>query len=157
MALVSRSLLLLLICSFLVYIQFYSSSPSTNSLMMLLSSPKYTVSRCSSRHCRFVKGSHLRLFTRSYLSHNKYLLFLLLLLCANVEVNPSPPDNIVKCIYSSTEESGLMLQCHLCSCWLHNECVNVPAHVADNFPFICLLCIKSSLSLIPPWSQKSLI
>ena len=41
-----------------------------------------------------------------------------------------------------------MLQCEQCSCWLHNECVNVPAHVADNFPFICPLCIKSSLSFI---------
>ena len=35
-----------------------------------------------------------------------------------------------------------------CSCWLHNECVNIPAHVADKFPFICPLCIKSFLSLI---------
>ena len=35
-----------------------------------------------------------------------------------------------------------------CSCWLHNECVNIPAHVADKFPFIYPLCIKSSLSLI---------
>ena len=87
-------------------------------------------------------------FTQSYLSHNKSLLLLLLLLCGNVKVNPGPPDDIVKCVCSSTEESGLMLQCEQCSCWLHNECVNVPAHVADNYPFICPLCIKSSLSLI---------
>ena len=41
-----------------------------------------------------------------------------------------------------------MLQCEQCSCWLHIECVNVPAHVADNCPFICPLCIMSSISLI---------
>ena len=144
MALVSRCLLLLLILSFLVYIWFYSSSPSTNSLMIPSSSPKYTISR----HFRFVKGSHLRFSTQSYLSHNKSLLLLLLLLCGDVEINPGPPGDIVNCVCSSTEESGLMLQCDQCSCWLHNECVNVPAHIGDNFPFICPLCIKSSLSLI---------
>ena len=124
-------------------------SPSTNPLVIPSSSPKYTVSR----HFRFVKSSHLRFFTPSYLSHNRSLLLLHLLLCGDVEVNPGPPDDIVKCVCSSSEESGLMLQCEQCSCWLHNECVNIPAHVADNFPFICPLCIKSSLSLI--FSPKS--
>ena len=148
LALMSRSLLLLLACSLIVYNRFYSSSPSTNFLMIPSSSLNYTISRHSSRHFRFVKGSHLRFFTQSYLSHNKPLLLLLLLLCGDVEVNPDPPDDIVKCVCSSIEESGLMLQCEQCSCWLHNECVNVPVHVADNFPFICPLCVKSSLSLI---------
>ena len=41
-----------------------------------------------------------------------------------------------------------MLQCEQCSCWLHIDWLNVPAHVADNFPFTCPLCIMSSLSLI---------
>ena len=148
MALVSRSLLLPPTCSFIVYNRFYSSSPSTNFLMIPSSSPNYTISRRSSRHFRFVKSSHQRFFTRSYLSHNKPLLLLLLLLCGDVEVNPGPPDDIVKCVCSSTEESGLMLQCEQCSCWLHNKCVNVLAHVADNFPFIspsvsCLLFLSS--------------
>ena len=39
MALMSRSLLLLLTCSLIVYNRFYSSSPSTNFLMIPLSSP----------------------------------------------------------------------------------------------------------------------
>ena len=98
MALMSRSLLLLLTCSFLVYIQFYSSSSSTNFLMISSSSPNYTVSHRSSHHFHFVKGSHLRFFTRSYLSHNKSLFLLLLLLSGDVEINPGPPDDIVKCI-----------------------------------------------------------
>ena len=59
MALVSRSLLLLLTCSFIVYNRFYSSSPSTNFLMIPSSSPNYTISRRSSHHFRFVKSSHL--------------------------------------------------------------------------------------------------
>ena len=133
MALVSRSLLLLLTCSLIVYNWFHSSSLSTNFLMVPSSSPNYTISRRSSRHFHFVKNSHLRFFIRSYLSHNKPLLLLLLLLCGDVEVNPGPPDDIVKCVCSSTEESGLMLQCEQCSCWLQIECVNVPAHVADNY------------------------
>ena len=144
MALVSRSLLLLLTCSFIVYNRFYFSSPSTNFLMIPSSSPNYTISR----RFRFVKSSHLRFFTRSYLSHNKPLLLLLLLLCGDVEVNPGSPDDSVECVCSSTEQSGLMLQCEQCSCWLYNKCMNVLAHVADNFPFIspsvsCLLFLSS--------------
>ena len=133
MALVLRSLLLLLTSSCLVYNRFYFSSLSTNFLTIPPSSPNYIISRLFCRHFRFVKSSHLRFFTRSYLSHNKSLLLLLLLLCGDVEVNSGPPDDIVKCVCSSTEESGLMLQCELCSCWLHNKCVNVPAQQSSYF------------------------
>ena len=76
------------------------------------------------------------------------LLLLLLLLCGDFEVDPVLLMILSSVCCLSTEKSGLALQCEQCSCWLHNECVNVPAHVVDNFPFICPLCIKSSLSFL---------
>ena len=47
------------------------------------------------------------------------------------------------------EESGLMLQCESCLSWSHCKCVNVLPQVAEKFPFICPLCIKSIFSLVP--------
>ena len=47
------------------------------------------------------------------------------------------------------QESGLMFQCESCLSWSHCKCVNVLPQVAEKFPFICPLCIKSIFSLVP--------
>lgn len=39
--------------------------------------------------------------------------FLLVLLSGDVETSSGSPNDEVKCVYSSSEESGLMLQCNL--------------------------------------------
>ena len=117
--------------------------------MIPSSSPNYTISRRSSRHFRFVKSSHQRFFTRSYHSHNKPLLLLFLLLCCYVEVNPGPSDDIVKCVYVlQLKNQALCYNVNNVLVGCTTNVWNVPAHVADNFPFICPLWIKSSLSLI---------
>ena len=41
-----------------------------------------------------------------------------------------------------------MLECELCQNWLHCVCVGIPSHSAENYPFVCPMCMKSSMSLI---------
>ena len=66
-----------------------------------------------------------------------------------MESNPGPANDSVKCVCSFCDESGLMLQCEMCSNRSHCECVKVSPVTADNLPYICLsFCITSYLSLI---------
>ena len=92
---------------------------------------KYNV---SSRHKQYFKS----------LSHAHHIC-LLILLSVDIELNP---DDEVKCVCESSDESGLMLQCDSYFCWSHSECVGVSSHVANNYPFICPFCIKSIFSLV---------
>ena len=62
----------------------------------------------------------------------------------------SPP--VVKCVCSVTADSGYMIECESCSCWLHCKCVNISSSVASTFPFICPFCIKSSIIQLPSLS-----
>ena len=101
-----------------------------------ISRPFYMKYKVSSRHKQYFKS----------LSHAHHIC-LLILLSVDIELNP---DDEVKCVCESSDESGLMLQCDSCSesCWSHSECVGVSSHVANNYPFICPFCIKSIFSLV---------
>ena len=99
-----------------------------------ISRPFYMKYNVSSRHKQYFKS----------LSHAHHIC-LLILLSVDIELNP---DDEVKCVCESSDESGLMLQCDSYFCWSHSECVGVSSHVANNYPFICPFCIKSIFSLV---------
>ena len=78
------------------------------------------------------------------------VLFLLLLLCGDVEVNPGPAPpmqvvGIVKCVCSSSKDVGSMVQCDTCNNWSHCKCVHITASHAPSYPFVCPHCVKSSV------------
>ena len=103
------------------------------------------------RHQKFSpKTKHAHLFIRTSHTDSSLLtlLLLVLLLSGDIKSNPGPPNDTVKCVCSSCDESGLMLQCEMCSNWSHCECVNVSSVIAGNLPYVCPFCIKSHLLLV---------
>ena len=76
-----------------------------------------------------------------------FCLLLILILSGDIELNPSPED-VVKSVCESREDSGHMIACDSCSCWSHSSCVNIAPTVADKYPFLCPFCIKSSFLFI---------
>ena len=103
------------------------------------------------RHHRFSpksKHAHPPIRASSTDSSLLTLLLLLLLLSGDIESNPGPPNDTVKCVCSSCDESGLMFQCEMCSNWSYCECVKISPAIADNLPYVCPFCIKSHLLLV---------
>ena len=86
-----------------------------------------------------------------------FCLLLILILSGDIELNPCPED-VVKCVCESREDSGHMIACDSCSCWSHSSCVNITPTVADKYSFLCSSCIKSSfLSISTLCSEISLL
>ena len=54
----------------------------------------------------------------------------------------------VRCVCSSTVDSGHMIECERCTMWCHSKCVSVAASSASTFPFICPFCVKSVFSML---------
>ena len=77
-------------------------------------------------------------------------LLLILILSGDIELNPGPED-VVKCVCKSREDSGHMIACDSCLCWSHTSCVNIAPTVADKYPFLCpfLYQIKSLIHFNP--------
>ena len=66
--------------------------------------------------------------------------------CGDVQLNPGPSDDEVKCASSSNKESGQKLQCEQCLHWLHCKCVNMSSSVAKTYPYTCPFCVKSAIT-----------
>ena len=77
------------------------------------------------------------------------LLLLLLLLSGDIESNRGAPSDTIKCVCSSSDESGLMLQCEMCFNCSHCECVKVSLVIAGHLPYVCPFCIKSQRDFTP--------
>ena len=81
-------------------------------------------------------------------SKQQFIFAVMFLLCGDVECNPGPVSDVVKCVCLSWEDVGRMIQCDLCDKWCHCKCVLVPASVSSTYPFVCPHCIKSSIVTI---------
>ena len=101
------------------------------------------------RHSRFMKTQYRAHFLpfSGFQRRGTNIGLLLLLLCGDIELNPGPDDE-VKCVCSSSEEFGQMLQCELCSHWLHCKCINISPSVAETYPYTCPFCIKNSITML---------
>ena len=54
----------------------------------------------------------------------------------------------------SSEDSGRMLECEVCSCWSHCECVSLTVALAPIFPFDCPYCVKFLLARVSALSSE---
>ena len=54
----------------------------------------------------------------------------------------------VRCVCSSTVDSGHMVECERCKMWCHSKCVGVAQSIASTFPFICPFCVKTVFSVL---------
>ena len=109
---------------------------------------KYNVSSCHKRYFKSLCHSpHLCLFS---FHHNlSYITLLILLLSGDIDLNPGPEDE-VKCVCESSDESGLMLQCDSCTCWSHSECVGCFLSCSKKIIFLSVLFALSQSSLSYP-------
>ena len=41
-----------------------------------------------------------------------------------------------------------MLQCEHCLQWCHSKCVNIPASLANTYPFVCPSCVKETVTIL---------
>lgn len=48
----------------------------------------------------------------------------------------------IRCVCTSQEETGHMLECETCSNWLHSKCVSISQSSASTYPFVCPHCVK---------------
>ena len=99
-----------------------------------------------------VKNSRHKLTLRcppiqDYTLRVSLVIVLLLLLSGDVELNPGPTGNQVKCVCSVNKESGHMLQCEQCSQWCHSKCMNFSASLASTYPFVCPSCMKKAVTI----------
>ena len=117
-------------------------SPDRSMAYLILPPKHVSNNRFSSnkpRHLRFTKvhtNSRLHLKCSST-QHLLFITSLILILSGDVELNPGPPNDEIKCVCSSTEEASHMLACESCLCWCRSECVNISPSIADRHPFIC--------------------
>ena len=58
-------------------------------------------------------------------------------------VQQSSPAQI-NCVCPSAEEKGHMIQCEICSSWLHSVCIGVSPSIASRYPFACPFCKETS-------------
>ena len=109
---------------------------------------KYNVSSCHKRYFKSLCHSpHLCLFS---FHHNlSYITLLILLLSGDIDLNPGPEDE-VKCVCESSDESSLMLQCDSCTCWSHSECVGCFLSCSKKIIFLSVLFALSQSSLSYP-------
>ena len=55
----------------------------------------------------------------------------------------------MKCVFSSLEDGGHMLECELCTCWSHCSCIGISPSVASSMLSLYLsICVKSSFTLL---------
>ena len=122
--------------------------------ILLLHSESVWVPTCvrGPRHYRFLRSPlrtrTLPLFVHDLSRRKSTVILLIILLSGDIELNPGPSGNEVKCVCLSARESGHMIQCEHCSRWSHSKCVGVIPSVADSYPFICPFCVKSAISSI---------
>uniref|UniRef100_A0A1X7T0S5 Zinc finger PHD-type domain-containing protein n=1 Tax=Amphimedon queenslandica TaxID=400682 RepID=A0A1X7T0S5_AMPQE len=50
--------------------------------------------------------------------------------------------SVVKCVCSSREDSGKMVQCEMCTHWLHCKCLHLTVSVASTYPLVCPHCVN---------------
>ena len=101
------------------------------------------------RHKRFLSKPTLRCpLIQDYSRRGSLTIILLLLLSGDVELNPGPTGNQVKCVCSVNKDSGHMLQCEHCLQWCHSKCVNIPASLASTYPFVCPSCVKEAVTIL---------
>ena len=101
------------------------------------------------RHKRLLSKPTLRCpLIQDYSRRGSLIVILLLLLSGDVELNPGPTGNQVKCVCSVNKDSGHMLQCEHCLQWCHSKCVNIPASLASTYPFVCPSCVKEAVTIL---------
>ena len=65
------------------------------------------------------------------------------------KINPTIP-----CVCTSKEETAHMLECEICSKWLHSNCVSIKQSFASTYPFVCLHCVKQLLCQIKELTEE---
>ena len=101
------------------------------------------------RHKRFLsKPTHLSFLSFEDFTRGGLVFAPLLLLSGNVETNPGPTGNQVRCIRSIHKESRHMLQCRHCLQWCHSRRINISPSLANTYPFICPFCVKDAVTTI---------
>ena len=102
-----------------------------------------------SRHKRFLsKPHHCCVLIQDFSRRGSLVILLLILLSGDVELNPGPANNQVKCVCSVNKESGHMIQCKHCLRWCQSKCVNIAPSLASIYPFVCPSCVKEAVTNI---------
>ena len=138
----------------------YSESSQMSLPMLEASGTKLFLLTTSARACTIPapRGQTVLrrlLFHRSWLSST--LVCTLLLSAGDIESNPGPqgspqPGPKIRCVCSSSEEKGFMVQCSICCSWLHSKCVKFSQSTSSDTPFTYPYCVyafaKSSKALL---------
>ena len=95
-----------------------------------------------SRHKWFLsKPHHCCLPIQDFSCRGSPVIVLLILLSGDVELNPGPTNDQVRCVCSVNKESGHTTQCEHCLRWCHSKCVNISPSLASTYPLVCPSCV----------------
>ena len=73
---------------------------------------------------------------------------------AKSSVSKNKTNPTIRCVCTSKEETGHMLECEICSKWLHSNCVNIKQSSASTYPFVCPHCVKQMFCQIKELTEE---